>query len=213
MCSFFTWPDLAWVCGREGKIMHGMINRSIQCFLRDTYGAELWAQVAEDAGVSVRGFEALLRYDDAVSETVLAAVSHRLDKPREAVLEDLGIYLAHLEPLRRLLRFGGVDYPDFLQSLDELPSRARLAVPDLEMPELAILSLGGGRFRLECRHERAGFGAVFAGVLRAMADDYGALALIDATASDAACDTVSIELLEVQYAVGRGFDLAERRGL
>ena len=94
--------------------MHGLINRSIQRFLHDTYGGDTWAQVAADAGLCVQGFEALLSYDDALTEAVLAAASIRLAKPRDAVLEDLGIYLAHLEPLRRLLRFGGVDYPDFL---------------------------------------------------------------------------------------------------
>ena len=193
--------------------MHGLINRSIQRFLHDTYGGDTWAQVAEDAGLCVQGFEALLSYDDALTEAVLAAASIRLAKPRDAVLEDLGIYLAHLEPLRRLLRFGGVDYPDFLQSLDELSHRARLAVPGLEMPEFTILPLGGGRFRLECRSEMAGFGAVATGILRAMADDYGALALIDAVASDGRCDTVSIELLEARFVAGRGFDLAARRGL
>ena len=26
--------------------MHGLINRSIQCFLRDTYGAAFWSAVA-----------------------------------------------------------------------------------------------------------------------------------------------------------------------
>lgn len=35
--------------------MHGLINRSIQCFVQDTYGAELWADVAADAGLRPRG--------------------------------------------------------------------------------------------------------------------------------------------------------------
>ncbi len=109
--------------------MHGLVNRSIQCFLRDTYGAELWAKVASEAGISPAGFEALLSYDDGLTDVVIDAAARRLGKPREALLEDVGIYLAGLEPLRRLLRFGGVDYVDFLQSLDELPERVRLAVP------------------------------------------------------------------------------------
>lgn len=188
--------------------MHGLVNRSIQCFLRDTYGAELWAAVAAETGIAPEGFEALLRYEDALTEAVLAAAARRLDKPREALLEDLGIFLAGLEPLRRLLRFGGVDYVDFLHSLDELPERAELAVPDLDLPGLRLLSGGPGRFTLICRSAHCGCGAVFAGILRAMADDYGALVLIEAGTSPGDEETVSIELLETRFATGRRFDLA-----
>lgn len=188
--------------------MHGLANRSIQCFLGDTYGADCWAAVAAAGGVGKDGFEALLSYDDAVTDAVIDAASSALGKPREALLEDLGSYLVGLEPLRRLLRFGGVDYVDFLHSLDELPERVHLAVPDLEMPDLTLIASGPGRYTLLCRGAHPGCGAVFAGILRAMADDYGALVLIEASGPDNAPETVSIELLEAQFASGRRFDLA-----
>lgn len=188
--------------------MHGLVNRSIQCFLRDTYGADVWAAVAAEAGLDAQGFEALLSYEDRLTDVVVDAAARRLAKPREALLEDVGIYLAGLEPLRRLLRFGGVDYIDFLQSLDELPDRVRLAVPELEMPDLRLVPSGPGRFALACRAPHAGFAAVFAGVLRAMADDYGSLVLIEAGGRDTGPDTVSIELLDTRFASGRRFDLA-----
>lgn len=186
--------------------MHGLVNRSIQSFLRDTYGADLWSRVADAAGVGADGFEAMLVYEDAATDAVLDAAEVALAKPRAALLEDLGIYLVGLEPLRRLLRFGGVDYIDFLHSLDDLPDRVRLAVAEIEMPELDLVATGPGRFMLHCRGARPGFGTVMAGVLRAMADDYGALALIDAGAE--AADTITIELLQARFASGRRFDLA-----
>lgn len=186
--------------------MHGLVNRSIQSFLRDTYGADLWSRVALAAGVGADGFEAMLSYDDALTDAVLDAAAAALIKPRAALLEDLGIYLVGLEPLRRLLRFGGVDYVDFLHSLDELPDRVRLAVAEIEMPEIDLTAAGPGRFVLRCHGARPGFGAVLAGVLSAMADDYGALALIDAGAE--ADETITIELLQTRFASGRRFDLA-----
>jgi hypothetical protein len=188
--------------------MQGLVNRSIQCFLRDTYGSELWCKIAEDVGVNTVGFEALLMYDDAITDLLVETSAKWLGKPRDALLEDLGIYLAGLEALRRLLRFGGVDFVDFLQSLDELPERVHLAVPDLDIPELRLSAIGGGRFTLECKGEIPGFGSVFAGVLRAMADDYGALALIDLAQTASAGERIQIELLEMQFASGRQFDLA-----
>jgi hypothetical protein len=188
--------------------MHGLVNRSIQCFLRDTYSETLWLSVAAEAEVEGGGFEAMLRYDDAVTDRVLLAAGNRLDRPAEALMEDLGAYLVSLEPLRRLLRFGGMDYTEFLNSLEELPGRARLAVPDIDMPDLSLRPMGSGRYILTCQAPVPGFGAVFAGVLRAMADDYGALALIDSGPTTGSAETVSIELLEAQFAAGRQFDLA-----
>ena len=184
--------------------MHGLINRSLQCFLRDTYGLSAWVSIAEEAGVDPVGFEAMLSYDDAVTEAVLHSAAHRLSKPRGALLEDWGMFLVSLGPLRRLLRFGGVNYVDFLHSLDELPERARLAVPDLNMPELVLHARGEALFTLVCHADVAGFAAVFAGILRAMADDYGALALIDLGKGE----EVQIELLQTSFASGRDFSLA-----
>lgn len=188
--------------------MHGLINRSLQSFLRDTYGCDLWAAVAEKAGVGPEGFEAMLSYDDALTDMVLAAATDILAKPRDALLEDLGMFLVSLEPLRRLLRFGGVNYVDFLHSLDELPDRARLAVTDIGLPELELSANGFTAFALHVGAGHSGFAPVFAGILRAMADDYGAFALVDLADQASEPGVIRIELLETQFATGRAFDLA-----
>ncbi len=184
--------------------MHGLINRSLQSFLRNTYGPALWDCVASAAGVGPEGFETMLTYEDRVTDLVLDAASAELSKPRDVLLEDLGMYLVSLEPLRRLLRFGGVEYVDFLQSLEELPDRARLAVADIGFPELELQARGDGQFALHCRSGHPGFRPVFAGVLRAMADDYGAFALVDMDGDG----EIRVEHLDGQYAAGRAFDLA-----
>ncbi|MBK5945337.1 hypothetical protein CCR83_02450 [Rhodobacter veldkampii DSM 11550] len=213
--------------------MHGLVNRSIQCFLGDTYGADLWAAVAAKAGAPVEGFEAMLRYDDALTCDLIQAATLRLGKPRAALLEDLGAYLVTREPLRRLMRFGGVDYTEFLLSLEDLQGRGLMALPDLDLPELGLESGAAGRFTLTVTAAQPGWGAVFAGMLRAMADDYGALALIEHVAPPvdhettgagqtgpgqpapvrlgpqaAAQEWVTVELLEARFASGRRFDLA-----
>ena len=96
--------------------MHGLLNRSIQCFLRDTYGGATWAAVTRQAQLGFDNFEAMLIYDDALTDTVLEGAVQVLGRARDTVLEDMGIYLvSHPERqgLRRLLRFGGVDFADF----------------------------------------------------------------------------------------------------
>ena len=54
-----------------------------------------------------------------------------------------------------------------------------------------------------------GLGPVLAGVLRAMADDYGALAVVEPMPGDAGGGArLSIAVAEAAFAEGRGFDLA-----
>lgn len=190
--------------------MHGLVNRSVQCFLRDTYGAATWSAVARGSGVGLDSFEPMLSYDPGVTSALVDSAATVLNRPRETVLEDLGTYLVshpNLERLRRLLRFGGVTFTDFLHSLEDLPERGRLAVPDLELPELALTDLGGGAFQLTCGELIAGIAHVMAGLLRAMADDYGALIVLEQAGRTPAGERIDITVLDQSFAQGRRFVL------
>lgn len=191
--------------------MHGLINRSIQNFLRDSYGAAVWAAVLREARLGIDTFEPMLTYPPEMAEALVAAAAAVLDRPREGLLEDLGTYLVshpNLEPTRRLLRFGGEGFVDFLLTLDDLPGRARLALPDLEVPDLALADLGRGRFRLHVGPMIAGAGHVVMGLLRAMADDYGALVLLEHDGTVEGREVLSVLLLDQRHAEARHFDLA-----
>ncbi len=193
--------------------MHGLINRAIQCFVTDSYGTERWTEVTQLADLGFQEFEAMLSYDAALTPRVLDAVGEVLNRPRSEVMEDLGTYLVshpNVEALRRLLRFGGVTFVEFLHSLDDLPDRARLAVSDLDLPRIALREHGRGSFTLECDSPIAGYGYVMMGILRVMADDYGTLALLDHQGSGEGVETVSIALIETEFAEGRSFDLGAR---
>lgn len=190
--------------------MHGLVNKSIQCFLRYTYGEALWTRVAVRAGMRKDDtFEPLLHYEDALTEAIVVAALGELGRSRDVLFEDLGTFLASREALRRLLRFGGGDYLDFLLSLEELPGRGRLTLPDLDLPGLALHEGRGGHFLLLVESDIRDWTPVITGLLRAMADDYGALVLIEMV--DDGPDErgkISISLLEARYATGRSFDLA-----
>ncbi|MWP39928.1 Haem-NO-binding [[Luteovulum] sphaeroides subsp. megalophilum] len=195
--------------------MHGLVNRAIECFLRDTYSPALWADVARDARLGFDTFEPMLTYELSETEAVIAAAAHRLSRSRDALLEDVGTYLVShptTARLRRLLRFGGVTFTDFLHSLDDLPDRARLALPDLDLPDLQITELGPNRFRLICASPLDGMGHVMLGLLRAMADDYGVLVMLVHRGQTPEGEAVSIALLDPAFSAGRPFDLAERLG-
>lgn len=197
--------------------MHGLINKAFQHFLCDSFGAQAWFDIACAAGIDRHlgpdGFEAMQFYDDTLTESMLGAAASILRRPRESLLEDMGTYLIsnhHLERLRRLLRFGGVSFTDFLYSLEDLQGRSRLAVPELALPEL-LLDEGedGGDFTLTCRGYPPGFGHVMVGILRALADDYGALAVLEHRGIGAGgTEVIGIALHDPAFHAGRRFDLA-----
>ncbi len=198
--------------------MHGMINRSIERFVRDTYGRDMWIGVTQRVNLGFTEFESMLTYDQQTTMDVLDDLAQTLDKPVTDVLEDIGTYLVshpNLEALRRLLRFSGVTFVEFLHSLDDLPARARLAVSDLELPSLELREFSPASYGLtvhsgQCR--MAGFGHVVMGLLRAMADDYGVLVFLEHKGAGDGREVIDVQLLETAFASGRAFDLGARAG-
>ena len=144
--------------------MHGLINRGIQRFVTDSYGQERWTEVTRLAGLDFVEFEAMLIYDDAVTNRLLTAACNDLDS-------------------------------------------ARLAASDLVIPELELHEHCNGRFELICESPIEGCGHVLMGALRVMADDYGTLAYLEHTESRKGFETISITLIEAEFAEGRHFDL------
>lgn len=191
--------------------MNGLINRSIQCFLRDGWGPAVWEQAARAAGAPPQGFEPLLPYPPEMTDRLLAAAAARLDRDSACLLEDLGTYIVShpaRAAVRRLLRFGGSDFRDFLRSLEDLPARARLALPDLVLPPLRVTEHAPDLFRLEIGPGRPGLAAVTLGLIRAMADDYGALAMLALeTAGEDGAAVVTVRLLDQAHGAGRAFTL------
>ena len=191
--------------------MHGLINRAVQDFMRDSYGAEAWLCAVRSAGLEAADFEPMLIYDDAVTEQIVAAVAGVLQRRPSDVLEDIGHYLVtheRMAHLRRLLRFGGVDFAEVVQSLDDLPDWARLAVEDLRLPPLEVRESGPGGWLLRLQGAPRGSGYAAVGMLRAMADDYGTLAFVEYQGAMEGAECVEILLLDQDFAQGRAFQLA-----
>ena len=193
--------------------MHGLVNCTIQRFVTDSYGEAEWVATALAAGLECPDFEPMWTYERDITFEVLRAASAVLDRGYEELLEDIGTYMvshSNYARVRRLLRFSGVDFVDFLHSLDDLPERARLAVPDLILPRVALVEQNDSRYSLKCYDNRAGWGHVFVGLLRAMADDYGALVFLDYQGNEGGVERISVSLLETAFSEGREFDLGAR---
>ncbi|MEP5153720.1 heme NO-binding domain-containing protein [Planktotalea sp.] len=190
--------------------MHGLINKAIEAFVIGTYGAESWALVAKGAELEDLHFESMLVYPKELTPKVIDCACSVLHADRADFLQNLGTYLVsqpHQQAVRRLLRFGGVDFVDFLYSLDDLNDRARLAVSDLRLPSLELREHTVNQFSLTVRSEMDGFGHVLVGLLTAMADDYGALVMLEYGGCQGDIETVAIALLETAFSEGNRFEL------
>ena len=193
--------------------MHGLVSRALQSFLPDTYGPDVWTEIMERADLGYTSFESMLIYEEEDTLAVLDLATTRLGKTRDDLLEDLGTFLVshpNTQALRRLLRFGGVDFLEFLHSLDDLPGRARLAVPDLVLQTLELREVDEATFMLICGNDIPGFGHVMMGILRAMADDYGALAFLELEENEESHETLRVILLDEAFAEGRSFELSRK---
>lgn len=185
--------------------MHGLINRSIENFVRSCYGGATWREVVARIGMNKDSFSSFRPYPDEVTERLTAAVAECLDRPEEELLEDVGAWLARVESVRRLLRFSGSDYSDFVIALEELPGRARMVLPELEVPGLSVQVSGPEQYRIHVIEEGNFWKPMISGLLRAMSDDYGALTLIVDEG-----DTILVDVSDASFGEGRDFSLAGR---
>ncbi|MEO0938570.1 MAG: heme NO-binding domain-containing protein [Pseudomonadota bacterium] len=193
--------------------MHGLVNRAIERFVTDIYGRAQWDAIVRTAESPVTTFEPMMIYDDEITMRVLEATCAVMGHARGDMLEDFGTYLVshpNMETVRRLLRFGGVTLVEFLHSLDDLPDRVRLAIPDLHLPRIELREWTASDYVLICEAALDGFGHVMIGVLRSLADDYGALALLTHEGRSGDVESVSISLVETEFAEGRRFELGAR---
>ncbi len=191
--------------------MYGLFLRALQGYCTATFGPDRWARIMARADMPPDGFEPLLPYAASDFARVMQAARAVLDRPAEGILEDLGTYIVtdpQLTAPRRLLRFCGGTFGEFLGSLEELPDRARLALPDVEVPPLEIEEPGPGAFRIRWKTELPEMVHLLLGVLRALADDYGALVFIEAVVERDGSHVLWVRLAAARFARGRSFALA-----
>ena len=182
--------------------MHGLVNRAIEEFVRITYGEALWVAAAAAAGVDSRGFALIRHYEAELTGRLMKELSCRLGRSPRDLAEDVGAWVARLGSIRRLLRFSGSDFSAFMMALPELHGRALMVVRGFELPRLAVTRQAGG-WRLASDCEPIWLHAVV-GMLHAMADDYGVLAVIALEGR-----TINVIMPLADFSAGRPFSISD----
>ncbi|MCV2876644.1 heme NO-binding domain-containing protein [Rhodobacteraceae bacterium XHP0102] len=193
---------------RRDEAMQGFVNRAFQQYVQDMHGTAAWEEIRVVAGAPLDGFEAMLPCDAQSTRHLLDAMACHLNLSAEALWEDLGLYLIthpRMEAIRRLLRFGGRDFVEFIWSLADLHDRGRLALASLDLPRVHIQSEMHGdmlRFDLAVTWVMEGGLCLILGALQAMADEYGTLAVIRVDKG-----RIVVECHDLGYGPGRSFAL------
>lgn len=182
--------------------MHGLINRAVEEFARATYGEAVWATTATAVGVDPRGFEIMDHGEAEVTGRLIAALAAQLDRSPRDLAEDLGAWVAQLAPMRRLLRFAGSDFAAFMMSLEELRDRGQMVVRRLSLPMLSVAPTPSG-WEVHSDCEPLWLHAV-AGMLHAMADDYGVLAVIEVGQG-----RIQVDVPMIDFNAGRPFSISD----
>ncbi|MDO5656882.1 MAG: heme NO-binding domain-containing protein [Paracoccus sp. (in: a-proteobacteria)] len=182
--------------------MHGLILYCIEMFIRDRRGDSAWADVAQSGGFERHGFDAFRHYPPDTLARLIGAGSARLGLEPSEFLDDLGQWLTMIEQVRRILRFSGSCYADFILALEYLHLRGEMTLPGLDLPQIRAARRGAGGFRLEIGDGPPEWAAVICGITRAMADDFGALACVSAEGR-----LIEIEISDDAFSPGRDFSL------
>lgn len=182
--------------------MQGLVNRAIEGFARATYGDALWAGAARAAGCDPRGFALMRNYDDALTGNLLRELARRLSRSPRELAEDVGAWVAAIPSIRRLLRFAGPDFPSFMLALPELHGRIAMVIRGFDLPRI-MLTADAGTWCVTVERERIWLHAL-GGMLHAMADDYGALAVIDL-----ADGRIQVSVPVTNFSPGRPFSISD----
>ena len=189
--------------------MLGVMNKAIEAFVCQRYGEKLWADLLIDLSLPGYEFEAMLTYEDGITYDLIDRLAKRQSKMHQDVLEDIGGYLVAEDSqasIRRLLRFGGATFEDFL--LSHLNDRVALALDILEMPMIRVLPLSAEKIHMRVAPKWHRFSDVLVGLLRALADDYGALVFMDRLADTDQTECIEVILIDHHHTAGTSFELA-----
>ncbi|MCX7889105.1 MAG: heme NO-binding domain-containing protein [Rhodobacteraceae bacterium] len=182
--------------------MQGLINRSLQSYLVDTYGPELWAALAEELALPEDEPDPASA-EAGIFDRLAAAAARRLDLPLPLLLEEYGLYLHGLARVRRLVRLCAETFEEFLCFISDMPDRVRMALPGLAMPGLDVALMPDGEVRIDVLGPPMQ-AHVLCGFLRGVSDDFGALSLV--TAGDNG--TLAVRLVDPDFGKARSFSLA-----
>lgn len=155
--------------------MYGLVNEALRELVVSEHGAAKWAEIVAKSGVGESRFVAMKPYEDRITYALVGAASEVLGAPAAVLLERFGEHWV-LHTAQRgygpLLDACGRTFEEFLENIDLLHSRMKLAMPELDPPSFQVATERPGVLRVRYQSHRAGLGPMVAGLLKGLALRY-----------------------------------------
>lgn len=139
--------------------MHGLVNKALKGLAIEHIGEEGWIRICEKCSIQNSGFVSMEPYDDAITYSIVGAISEELELPASEVLRLFGNYwIMHTgqERYGQLLQSLGSTAREFFINLPNLHSRINLVFPQLIPPQFHISHLSENSLHLHYSSFRPG---------------------------------------------------------
>ncbi|XP_041365929.1 soluble guanylate cyclase 88E-like [Gigantopelta aegis] len=141
--------------------MYGILLESIQYFIKDRYGEDVWLRILDTASIRNLVFSTHKTYEDKIMVRLAESCSKVLDN---MTINDAMYYFGQcfVDFCRhygydKILRVAGRHYRDFLHGIDNLHETVRFSYPKLQSPSFIVDSEDYDGCVLTYRSKRVGF--------------------------------------------------------
>lgn len=156
--------------------MYGMINRAVKDLIVERFGEETWDRIRRKAGVTETQFLSMEQYDDATTYALVAASSEELGVSAEEILQAFGEYWIEYTGAAgygEIMRAAGDSLQEFLENLDQLHTRIRFGMPQLQPPSFRVSKTADGTLLLRYTSHREGLAPLVVGLVKGLAKRFG----------------------------------------
>lgn len=155
--------------------MYGLINKGIEDYILDHYGAKAWSQITLAAGVPNIQFISWENYDDALSYRLFCEAATFLQVPREDLLRKIGKYwmkITAAEGYGEILHLFGRDFNNALLGLNSMHLRLGMLMSKLRPPRFEVEFLSPTLIKLSYFSERPDLAPMVMGMLEGLAERF-----------------------------------------
>ncbi|GFR47155.1 hypothetical protein Agub_g8846, partial [Astrephomene gubernaculifera] len=155
--------------------MIGWVNSSVESFIRDKFGDDVWNDVVKAAGVGERGWVSSCPYPDSETYKLVTTASSLLGVTPAQALEAFGNYFVEYvckQGYDKLLQSLGSNIAEFLQSLNNLHLHLTMSFPSMSAPAFKCTAVGPESLELHYYSNRPALGPIVVGVLQGLAERY-----------------------------------------
>lgn len=154
--------------------MYGLVNKAVKGFAIEVGGEQAWTEISTKAK-SESEFLAMHPYPDELTFALVEAAAEYFELSPEEVLRGFGrhwILFTAEAGYGEMLDLYGNDLEEFILNLDDMHTRLRISMPNLNMPSFSCQRSDDGDLVVDYYSERQGLEAMVVGLLEGLGERF-----------------------------------------